>query len=197
MQRLILQNFQSPGDILMLTAAVRDLHHTFPGEFQTDVRTPCPALWENNPYLTPLDEGDPGVRVVDCEYPLVHESNHAPYHFIHGFRLFLNETLGLDIRPGPSAATSTCATRRRTGCPRWTRSPAHANSRFWFIVSGGKTDFTAKWWDPARSQQVVDHFRGRIRFVQVRGVGRRTTSTRRSPASSTCAAEPTCANWSA
>jgi len=33
-------------------------------------------------------------------------------------------------------------------------------------MAGGKYDFTAKWWNPAAYQQVVDHFRGRIQFVQ-------------------------------
>lgn len=37
---------------------------------------------------------------------------------------------------------------------------------FW-IAAGGKFDYTIKWWDPQRYQQVVDHFRGRIQFVQV------------------------------
>ena len=38
---------------------------------------------------------------------------------------------------------------------------------FWLLVSGGKRDFTIKWWDPDRYQRVVDHFRGCIQFVQV------------------------------
>ena len=38
---------------------------------------------------------------------------------------------------------------------------------FWIVVAGGKFDFTAKWWDVARWQAVVDHFAGRILFVQV------------------------------
>jgi ADP-heptose:LPS heptosyltransferase len=38
---------------------------------------------------------------------------------------------------------------------------------FWIIVAGGKTDYTIKWWDSTRWQEVVDHFRGRILFVQV------------------------------
>src|SRR5690349_2638069 len=99
MRRLLLRNGQSPGDIVMLTAAVRDLHLAYPGQFETDVRTPCPEVWENNPYLTPLSDTDPNVEIVDCEYPLIHRSNHAPYHFIHGFIEFLNERLGLAIRP--------------------------------------------------------------------------------------------------
>ena len=34
------------------------------------------------------------------------------------------------------------------------------------IVAGGKHDFTAKWWNPASYQKVVDHFQGRIQFIQ-------------------------------
>ena len=33
-------------------------------------------------------------------------------------------------------------------------------------MAGGKYDFTAKWWNPSWYQAVVDHFRGRIQFVQ-------------------------------
>ena len=42
-RQLILRNFQSPGDIVMLTAAVRDLHVTYPGQFchRCADRVPC------------------------------------------------------------------------------------------------------------------------------------------------------------
>jgi hypothetical protein len=39
-QKVILRNFLSPGDIVMLTAALRDLHAAHPKRFVTDVRTP-------------------------------------------------------------------------------------------------------------------------------------------------------------
>ena len=97
--KLILRNYLSPGDIVMLTAAVRDLHQCYPGQFVTDVRTPYPQLWENNPYLTPLDEKDPEVKSIDCHYPLVQRSNQEPYHFIHAFIAFLNDQLQLNIKP--------------------------------------------------------------------------------------------------
>lgn len=67
MRKLVLRNFQAAGDILMLTAAVRDLHRACPGAFATDVRTPFPDLWENNPCdsggcwksrTLPLGDGD-------------------------------------------------------------------------------------------------------------------------------------------
>ena len=85
MKKIILRNFQSPGDIVMLTAALRDIHATSPGRFQTDVRTSAPALWENNPYITTLKESDPEAESIDCHYPLINASNTGAYHFIHGF----------------------------------------------------------------------------------------------------------------
>lgn len=164
--KLILRNHQSPGDVLMLTAAVRDLHLSHPGAFVTDVRTPCPALWEHNAYITPLDEGDPDVRVIECEYPLIHRSNHLPYHFVHGFRLFLSDALSVRIRPHALGGDVHLTDQEKGWLSQVDEITGTPNTRFWIIVSGGKTDFTAKWWDPGRCQRVVDHFRGRIRFVQ-------------------------------
>jgi len=169
MRRLILRNHQSPGDIVMLTAAVRDLHHTYPNEFITDVRTPCPAIWENNPHITPLEEGD-GVEVVDCHYPLINRSDEAPYHFIHGFTEYLNEKLGLRIRPTVFRGDIHISDLEKTWFSQVEEILGEPKP-FWIIVAGGKQDFTIKWWSPTRYQQVVDHFRRRILFVQVGEAG--------------------------
>lgn len=98
MEKLILSNFQAPGDAVMLTAAVRDLHRSYPGQFQTDVRTPYPELWDNNPYLTEIYEHDPQARAIDCEYSLIRESNSVPYHCLHGFVRDLSDKLAREIR---------------------------------------------------------------------------------------------------
>ena len=42
---------------------------------------------------------------------------------------------------------------------------------YWIVGAGGKYDFTAKWWEHARWQAVVEHFAGRILFVQVGEAG--------------------------
>src|SRR5690349_15903057 len=99
MQKLILKCGLSPGDIVMLTAAVRDLHHWHPGRFLTDVRTSCAEIWENNPYITHLIDDDPEAKVIDCQCPLINQADEAPYHCLHGFIEFLNHQLGLSIRP--------------------------------------------------------------------------------------------------
>jgi ADP-heptose:LPS heptosyltransferase/SAM-dependent methyltransferase len=164
MRRLILRSFQSPGDVLMLTAAVRDLHAAAPGRFETDVRTSCPGLWENNPHLTPLREGEPGVEVLDVHYPLIHQSNQRPYHFLHGYAQYLEERLGLRVPVTRFQGDVHLSPAERQSPPPGVEEGVP--ERFWVVVAGGKHDFTAKWWDPACFQEVVDHFRGRLAFVQ-------------------------------
>lgn len=160
MEKWILENRLSPGDIVMLTAAVRDLHRSYPGRFLTDVRTPCPALWENNPYLTALDPADPDVRVLECHYPLIHRSNSVPCHFLHGFIEFLNEQLRLQIRPTEFRGDIHLAPHERVPFPG-------LPDRYWVIAAGGKYDYTIKWWHWRRWQEVVHQLRNHVQFVQV------------------------------
>jgi ADP-heptose:LPS heptosyltransferase len=164
--KYILTNFQSPGDLLMLSAAIRDLHQQYPGRFLTDVRTSSPALWENNPWLTPLDEHDPEVEVLECSYPLIHQSNQLPYHFIHGFIEFFNHTWDLQLRPGAFRGDVHLSEEERAWMSQVEELTGDSGP-FWIMVAGGKFDFTTKWWDFERYQAVVDHFFGKIRFVQV------------------------------
>lgn len=165
-EKLIFKNFQSPGDIVMLTAAVRDLHKCYPDRFVTDVRTPCPALWENNPYITPLEKSAVGVKTINCGYPLIHQSNQAPYHFIHSFIQFLNQELDLSIKPTAFKGDIHISALEKSWISQ-VHEITGEDTPFWIIVTGGKNDFTAKWWAPERYQEVVDHFHEKIQFVQV------------------------------
>ncbi len=163
-RRLILKNAYSPGDVLMMSATVRDLHHAHPGRFLTDVRTPAPDLWENNPHLTPIADDDPDAEVVVMEYPLIDRSNDVALHFIHGYHEYLGEKLGVSIPVGRFSGDVHLSEEERG----WMSQVEETGfeGAFWIIMAGGKYDFTAKWWDPTRYQRVVDHFRGRILFAQ-------------------------------
>lgn len=165
MRRLILRSFQSPGDILMLTAAVRDLHAAAPGQWQVDVRTSAPGLWEQNPLLTPLSEGATGVESLDMHYPLIHQSNQRPYHFLHGYHQYLEQRLKLQI-PVTRFQGDVYLSDRERDEPFQPAGGPELPERYWVIMAGGKHDFTAKWWNPDSYQAVVDHFQGRIHFVQ-------------------------------
>ena len=130
------------------------------------MRTSCPALWENNPWLTPLRDDDPEARHVECHYPLIHQSNQRPYHFLHGFARHLNEQLGLAIEPTEFRGDIHLSAEEKEP-RRSSRSASALRLPYWIIVGGGKYDFTIKWWHRRRWQAVVDHFAGRLQFVQI------------------------------
>jgi len=165
-RKLILRSPLSPGDIVMLTAAVRDLHACYPGRFLTDVRTRCPALWDHNPHLTPLREEDPDVTVIDCHYPLINDSHHRPVHCLNGFIDFLNQQLDLRIQLSACRGDIHLSPQEKAWYSQ-VHEVTGQDTPFWIIAAGGKYDVTIKWWSPARYQRVVDHFRDRILFVQV------------------------------
>ena len=165
MRKLLLTNYQAPGDILMLTAAVRDLHLCCPGEFATDVETSCPELWENNPHVTALDPNASEVEVVPCEYPLIHHADNKALHFIHGFMEDLGDRLQCRIQPTEFRGDIHLSGTERALPPMGTL--AEGDLPYWIVVAGGKYDDTIKWWHFRRWQAVVDHFRDRIQFVQV------------------------------
>jgi ADP-heptose:LPS heptosyltransferase len=170
MRKLILRCGLAPGDIVMLTAAVRDLHHWYPKAFATDVRTFYPEIWENNPYLTPLSEEDSEVEQVECSYPLINDCNHLPYHCLHGFIDFLNKRLRLGLR-----LTAFKGDIHLSELEKSWYSQVHEltgqDTPFWLVDAGGKYDVTIKWWEHGRYQEVLDHFRGRVQFVQVGAIG--------------------------
>ena len=152
----------------MLTAAVRDLHRGCPGDYLTDVRTSCPEIWKNNPYLTPLDKGDPEVEVIDCHYPLIQQSNVISHHFVHGYIEFLNQRLepGKRLQPTAFKADLHLSETERSE-PSAIASLCGENIPFWIVVAGGKYDYTIKWWQARRYQSVIDLFRNKLLFVQV------------------------------
>ncbi len=163
-RKLLLKNFQSPGDILMLTAAVRDLHRNHPGRFLTDVDTSCGHLWENNPYITKLNRDDPSVEIINCEYPLIHKSNQAPYHFIHGFAQDLSQKLKVPIQLTEFKGDIHISQDEQSWMSQI--QEMGVNKPYWVLVAGGKYDYTAKWWNPDYYQEVVDKLVGKVLFVQ-------------------------------
>ena len=159
MRRLKLSQFQSPGDICVLTAAIRDLHTAYPSQFTTELNTSCPAIWENNPLHQ--SAGD-GAEEIYMEYPLIRQSNECGLHMIHGFRLFMEEVLGVQIAQGPIRGCLHLSDDEQDQ-----ECPFPCDSRpVWIINAGGKLDYTCKQWSYERYQEVVNQTPD-IHWVQV------------------------------
>lgn len=151
---------------MALTAAVRDLHRTYPGQFLTDLRNPFVDLWRHNPYLTPISDRDREAEIIDCDYPLIHSANQTPCHFLQGFVHFLNEKLGVQIALTQFKGDLHLSAEERAK-PSLVESLCGAKLPYWIIAAGGKFDLTIKWWSHERWQAVVDRLRDRFLLVQV------------------------------
>lgn len=158
-RKLILACGLSPGDVVTMTAAVRELHKRHRGKFKTDVRTFHPDIWKHNPYVQPIADDDPAAERIAMEYPLVHSSNQRPFHFLEGYCQWLADKLGLgELRPTEFKGDVWLSEDERA-------KPPQVQGRYWLVNAGGKTDFTCKLWP--YYQQVVDALRDRVKFVQI------------------------------
>lgn len=171
-KKLVLSSHLSLGDIVCMTAAVRELHRQFPEQYLIDVRTPFPAVWEHNPDVTPLSDDDPEVTKINLHYDqnpyvTVHQSNQHPIHLIEGYCQDLADRLQIpSLRPRELKGHIHLSSEEL----RWMSMPheRYNTQKYWIIcLGGGKKDATTKWYIPEYTQQIVDHFRGRLQFVQI------------------------------
>lgn len=161
---LNLHNPLSPGDVAVMTAAIKALHKTYPGRFVTDYSGNSPELLLHNPYITPMESGR--IRNIDMGYPVINQSNQKSFHFVEGYTEFLSAELGLEIeRPDIKPDIYISDEERRS--EGQVQRMVGERVPYWILVAGGKYDYTAKWWDQHRFQEVVRDFAGKICFVQV------------------------------
>jgi ADP-heptose:LPS heptosyltransferase len=150
---------------MMVTSAIRDLHAAYPGKFITDVRGPCDGLWENNPFITKLNEKAGDVVILKGESELINTSNEGAHHFVHGFRRDFESKLGIAIPQGKLKGDIYISQQEKSWYSQ-IRTDLGKDIPFWLIDAGCKSDFTCKLWDMAKFQAVVDQC-PEVTFVQI------------------------------
>lgn len=160
-QKLIFHNPLSPGDVVVSSALIRDLHRCYPGEYVTDYTGTSESYFWNAPYITKLPKGDPEAKTWRMTYNYIHQSNQERMHFLYGYYHDFNKQFGLDVKMTEFKPDIHFTAKELES--------SIVSGRYWVICSGGKRDFVTKWWDPQRWQQVVDKLKGEVQFVQVGG----------------------------
>jgi len=156
MKKVEFHDHLAPGDILMMTCAIRDLKTAFPDRYLIKVDTTCMHIWDNNPHLSDFDEPDMIVKIGPKR--IVQGSNSHGLHYANGFRLSIEDNLNITIPQGPIKPDLHLTEEEK--------KDRLINGRYWIITAGGKPDFTSKIWPFERWQQVVDAF-PHITFVQI------------------------------
>lgn len=167
-RKVILRTMLSPGDICTLTAAVESLHATYPGQFLTDVRTSCDEIFEHNPRVTKLADDDPAAAVVEMHYTeLLNCCDQVPNAFLRGYCLHLGRRLGVPLDLTTNRPHLYLSDDEKRWMNQVEEHVTHRPTKFWLVNAGVKRDFTLKQWPVEYYQEVVDHFRGKIQFVQI------------------------------
>ena len=187
-QKLVLVQKQSPGDIMMATIALRDLHAMYPGEYITDMRTPCQEIFQNNPYVTPIEgysteqsiidilKSDPNRlpikgtvngknEIIYCNlhYPMIHESGARGTHFADAMTEFLSKQLGRQIKR-TGLRPELYLDQNEALWPSPVIAEHGYDGKYWVINAGTKSDYTLKQYP---YYQEVVNLLPEIKFVQI------------------------------
>lgn len=156
-RRFILSHHRSPGDIVCLTALARDIHLTYPGEFEVDVDTTVMPAWDNNPYLTRLwnrNKKNPvfqhkNIKMLKCQYGRgIRDQSKETIHFCAYFHRDFKKQTGISVPVHYPHGDLHLSAEEKATPP--------VLGRYWLIMSGGKSDFTIKVWHKNYFQEVTD-----------------------------------------
>jgi len=159
MRKIIFKNFQSPGDIMMLQLAVRELHRNYPNQFITDIVSPYPEITYGNFLLTRLIVNgmkDEDAEIIDVGY--VEElirSKISGSHFSDGFIADINNKLNLNIVKENMYPPLYLKDHEKD--VKETKIVYNLPERFWIFNAGIKNDIPLKSW-------VVDYWK---EFIQL------------------------------
>ncbi len=164
---IILRNHLSPGDVLVMTAAIRSLHLAHPGKYAVAVDTTAPALFEHSPDVVSIEQArQQDATEIQTHYPAIQQSNTRGIHFMSGYAEFLSDVLGVKI-PLLTNRPHVWLSAKEKSWMGQVQETTGRKQRYFLINAGVKKDFTAKGWGHESYQSVVDRLRGRVVFVQV------------------------------
>lgn len=164
-RKAILHNRLSPGDCLVMTAALECLHTQYPGKFLTAVRSPCDDIFAHNPRVATVPAGETWQE-LKTHYPMVNQSNQRPMHFMEAYCRSIGDQLGVKIDLTVNRPALYFSDQEKSWIGR-IEEIYGSPRKYWILNAGVKPDFPAKAWIMDRWQEVVDRLQGKILFVQI------------------------------
>lgn len=166
-RKIILKQKQSLGDVITFTRSVIDFKQSFP-KWDIDVRVPCPEVFQNCPYLTPLSEEDKDVEIFDIEYPDINNSGWSGIHYSDAFRKDIERKVNVDIKK-TAFKPDLWISDEEKGWINQVEQTFGWKGKFWILNAGYKPDNELKKYH--RWQEVVDllneYFDNKIKIVQI------------------------------
>jgi len=153
--KVVFKNRQAIGDILTMTAAVRDFKAAF-STVDVGVLSTAMHIWDHNPHINhQLREEDLIVEIGPGT--LTNRSNRDNRHMCNAYRVSMEEKLGIQIPQGNIHPDIWLTKEERD-------RPPLIDEHYWIIVVSGEPGWPVKMYD--RWQEVVDSL-PHIKFVQI------------------------------
>ena len=142
----------------MLTAAIRDLHTTYP-ELDIAVTAPSQYLWKNNPHIATIFKADQLIR-LGYETPRMRGFLGAKHHFIYAFHDALEKELGVEILRGDPHPDIYLTEEEK-------QPVIAADKPILLVNAGSKADCPIKQWPLERFQAVVNAVQDTYTVIQI------------------------------
>lgn len=139
----------APGDLVVMSAFIRDLATQFGDRFTVDVETHHKEIWRNNPHITKASRKSAKYHTLTYGHFLRTISQH-PYHYLTSFYRNFQEITGIRVPVRFPYGDLHLSEEEKEPL---------VSGRYWVVLNGGKSDFTVKIWSYTRVQQVVDRLR--------------------------------------
>ena len=95
---IILRHQRAAGDILVMTAVVRDIYRQYSDIFEIGVETSFTELWNNNPYIVKLKDKRLGAAVYNLSYgDGIQKAGREPIHFLRAFHDDFEKKSGMKL----------------------------------------------------------------------------------------------------
>lgn len=174
---IIVKCHQSPGDITLLSAALREIIKAYPGKFNFVADTFFPEIFFNSPIVRFIGHTY-NVKIEDLKNPVTIEagqcwqwinerSDHLIQEWIRGLIGELNKYLKINL-PEPRMTEFKGDIYLTDEEKNKSISDIIGDDLpYWVVDAGYKTDYTCKRYPTEHFQSVVDGLLGKVRFVQI------------------------------
>ena len=160
--KICFKNYQSPGDIVVMTGAIRDLKKQYP-RYEIAVDTTCIDIWQNNPHISWFNENQ-ADKSYRLGYDDIQNSDASGRHFSNAFHIQIEDILGIQLYQSKIWPELYLNDNEKQNRPIIGDG---YKGKYWLLNAGYKSDFSLKHWGTMNYQEVVDRLKGKVKFVQV------------------------------
>jgi ADP-heptose:LPS heptosyltransferase len=165
-RRIAFSHSRALGDVVVMTAAVRDFKLAYGDAAEVYVQSHFPQVWANNPHVAghiSLQRPTQMPTHALSYGPSLRELNNERRHFVTAFHVSIADRTKGEFAPPCTAPEPDLHLSDRDAAP-------DPGGRYWVLFAGRKNDFTAKYWSVRSWQRTADLLRDAgLRVVQVGG----------------------------